>query len=261
MFLPSRRVALGAALVSSLVLSACGGGTSGRYDGSVLSGTVLMGSGRPVNGSGVANVCIYGIVNGQGNPLNTTVTPALNTGTLLTNGCLSSDANGKFSVDLTSFYGPVLIQITGGSYVNASTGAAASLTNLTSTNASLQAVANIGGGGTVNVVVTPLTTVATVIAGAMPNGLTPSNYASASTRVASEFQLGGLALNTQPQLGDAYDMALSGVQQYLAAAPGSTDDANANNLLTWSLTASNVQGDYTSAYNTINHTTATFTFY
>ncbi|MBW4048040.1 MAG: hypothetical protein HIU89_08910 [Proteobacteria bacterium] len=254
------RAALGAALPLTLLLASCGGGgTSTNYEGSILSGHVLMGAGQPVNGNGTGNVCLYAVTGGLGNPLNTTISPATSTGTLLTSSCFPTDANGNFSVNLTSFYGPVLIQVAGGTYTNVASGTT-SLTNLTSTNASLQALVNIGGGGTVDAVVTPLTTIATAMI--TPNsGLTLANYAAASTKVAGEFQLGGLNINAAPVAGDAYDKALKGVQEYLVAAPASTDDPNANNLLTWNLTASNVQGDYTSAYNVINNTALTFTFY
>ena len=256
------RVALGAVLPLSLLLAACGGGTSSKYEGSILSGQVLMGAGQPVSGNGNGNVCIYAITGGQGNPLNTAVSPPANTGTLLTIGCIPTAADGTFSVNLSSYYGPVLIQISGGTYTNAASQAGSSLVNLASTNASLQAVANIGGGSTVSAVVTPLTTVATAIAQGMSGGLTAANYAAASANVATQFQLGGLSINTAPQAGDAYNMALLGVQKYLVAPPGSTDDPNANNLLTWHLTASPVSADYTTAYQAINSgSTATFTFH
>lgn len=260
----TRRAALCALLALPLALSGCGGGGgSGLLTGAVLSGQVLMGAGRPVYAGGTANVCLYAIVAGQGNPVNSTVTPPQSTGTLLTTSCIPTDANGNFTADLTSFYGPVLIQVTSGNYLSAATGASAALTSLGTTNASLQAVVNIAGGGTVHAVVTPLTTVATAIAlGNSTTGFTLSNatYAAATAKVDSEFQLGGLDINTAPTAGDAYDLALNGVQQYLAAPPGSTNDPSANNLLTWNLAGSSVAADFTSAYNAINHTSATFSF-
>jgi hypothetical protein len=259
------RAALGAVLPLTLLLAACGGGgTNAKFEGSILNGQVLMGAGQPVSSNGAGTICLYAVYKGQGNPLNTSVTPAANQGTNLTSPNLCNipiAANGTFSVNLTSYYGPVLIQVTGGSYTNVVNGAASSLANLTSTNASLQALVQIGGGGTVNAVVTPLTTIATAMISPNSNGgLTMANYAAASTKVAAEFQLGGLNINAVPASGDAYDMALKGVQRYLVAAPGTTDDPNANNLLTWNLTASTVAADYTSAYNTINHTNLTFSF-
>ena len=256
----SRRGLLAAASSLCLALAACGGGTSGQYSGSTLDGQLLMDATAPV--SAPSNVCIYGIANGQGNPLNTNVSPPTNTGTLLIPGCLASDAQGRFSADLSNFYGPVLIQIVGGSYTSRATGGAAGLTSLSTTNASLQALAFVGGGGTVNVLVTPLTTIAVAMAGAMPGGLTMSNYQTAAAKVATEFQLGSVNITSAPASGDAQDLVLRGVEQYLAFSPGASDDPNAANLLSWNTGAlGTMSADFTSAYNTTNGTSASFSFY
>ena len=256
----SRRGLLAAVSSLCLALAACGGGTSGQYSGSTLNGQVLMDASAPLGGS--ANICIYGIANGQGNPLNTNVTPPVNTGTLLTTGCLSSDAQGQFSAPLTNFYGPVLIQVTGGVYASRATGTVITLNGLSATNAALQAMAFVGGGGTVNVVATPLTTMAVAIANTMPGGLTMGNYQAAATKVAAEFQLGGLNITSAPTSGDPQDLVLRGVEQYLAFPPGSTDDPNAANLLNWNTGAlPTMSTDFSSAYNAINGTSASFSFY
>ena len=257
-----RRAGLGAVLALPLLLAACGGGSS-QYNGSILSGQVLMSAGVPVYDSGVGNVCVYALVNGQGNPLNTTVVPWSNSGTLLTNGCVPTDANGNFSIDLSSFYGPVLIQVSAGSYTNIATGSSTSLPNVSSTNSSLQAIADIGGGGTVTAMVTPLTTIATVKSQALGGGLNAANYATASADVASQFQLGSLSINAGHQSGDAYDKALRAVQEYMVNTPGSSDDPGANNLLTWNtLQLSTVQRDYSAAYTALYGAPATpFSFH
>lgn len=258
---PLRRGATLAALSLSLLLAACGGGTSNKYSGSTLDGQVLMDATAPVTGS--YNVCLYAIANGQGNPLNTTVSPPANTGTLLTTSCISTDSQGQFSQALPNFYGPVLVQITGGSYANRASGTTVSLNALSATNAALQAVAFIGGGGTVNVLVTPLTTIATSMAQAMAGGLSMSNYALAASRVAGEFQLGATQITSAPNSGDPQDLVLRGVEQYLVSGQSVVDDPNAANLLTWNTGAlGTLSTDYTSAYNTINSPTqATFVFY
>ena len=257
----SRRAGLGAVLALSLLLAACGGGSS-QYNGSILNGQVLMSAGVPVYNGGIGNVCVYALVNGQGNPLNTTVVPWSNTGTLLTNGCVPTDVNGNFSIDLSSFYGPVLIQVSAGNYTNIATATNTPLPNVSSTNSSLQAIADIGGGGTVTAVVTPLTTIATVKSQALSGGLNAANYAAASADVAGQFQLGSLSINAAPQSGDAYDKALRAVQQYLVSGPGSVDDPNGNNLLTWNASAlPTVQSDYTSAYTQLYGASPTFSFH
>ncbi len=254
-----RRGALSAALSLCLALAACGGGTNSKFSGSTLDGQVLMEASAPVSGS--ANVCLYAIANGQGNPLNTAVVPPANTGTLLATGCLNTNAQGQFAQALPAFYGPVLVQITGGSYVNRATGGSASLSALGSTNAALQAVVFVGGGGTVNVVVSPLTTIATAIALNMPGGLTMSNYAAAAAHVASEFQLGALSITSAPGSGDAQDLALRGIEDYLVTGAAVVDDPKGSNLLSWNSAAlATVSADYTSAYNAINGTTASFAF-
>ena len=256
-----RRGAVAAALSLCLALAACGGGTSSKYAGSTVDGQVLMDATAPVLGSGT--VCMYAIANGQGNPLNVNVSPPASTGTLLTPGCISTDAQGQFSQALPNFYGPVLVQITGGSYLSAATHSIQSLSPLAATNASLQAVVFVGGGGTVNVQVTPLTTIATAIANAMPGGLTTSNYAAASAKAAAEFQLGAIDIaNTLPVAGDAQDKVLFGIEQYLASPPGSSDDAGGANLLNWNTGAlAQMSSDFTTSYNAINGTSASFSFY
>lgn len=255
-----RRGALPAALSLCLALVACGGGTNSKYEGSTLVGTVLMDASAPVAGS--ANVCLYAVANGQGNPLNTAVSPPVNTGTLLTPGCLSTDAQGQFSQALPNFYGPVLVQITGGSYVNRASASTMSLNALSSTNAALQALAFIGGGGTVDIVVTPLTTIATAMAQGMTGGLNATNYARATQIVAGEFQLGSTDITKAAASGDPQDLVLRGVEQYLASGTSVADDPNAANLLTWNTGAlGTLSTDFTSAYNTINGTSASFAFY
>ncbi len=256
-----RRGAVAAALSLCLALAACGGGTSSKYAGSTVDGQVLMDAATPVLGGGT--VCMFAIANGQGNPLNTGVSPPASTGTLLTPGCISTNSQGQFSQALTNFYGPVLVQITGGSYLSTATHTQQSLTALAATNASLQAVVFVGGGGTVNLLVTPLTTIATAMANAMPGGLTMSNYAAASARVAAEFQLGTTdVVTTAPTVGDAQDKVLYGIEQYLAQPPGSSDDPAGANLLNWNTGAlGQMSSDFTTSYNTINGTSASFSFY
>jgi hypothetical protein len=263
------RISLGAALLASLTLAGCGGGsTNTNYSGSTVTGQVLMGANSPVNGNGTDNVCAYAIVNGQGNPLTTTVTPYTSYGTVL--DCVPSAADGSFSMNLTSFYGPVLLQVVGGTY--SYNGASQALNSLTSTalnlaasasnaalatNASLQAMVNVGGGGTVTANITPLTTFA--VARITPNsGLTLANYTASLLHIAGQFSLGSLALATAvPTAGDAYDKALIGVDQYLlnmGATLGATNDPYGANLLNWTNLAT-ASADYSTAYNQANGTT------
>ncbi|MGA8008769.1 MAG: hypothetical protein WCA24_05175 [Thiomonas sp.] len=271
------RISLSAALLGSLALAGCGGGTSGtNYSGSTVVGQVFMSAaadGGAVNGNGTSNVCAYAIVNGQGNPLNTTVLPYANTGTLLV--CAPSAADGSFSMNLTSYYGPVLLQVVGGTYsyqgksyglnslTSTSLNLAASASNAAlATNASLQAMVSVGGGGTVTANITPLTTSA--VARITPNsGLTMANYASSLQTIATEFNLGSVNLATAvPGSGDAYGQALLGVDQYLANMTpygATTTDPYGAYLLNWT-SLTQVSADYSTAYNTANGTSAAFSF-
>lgn len=269
-----RRGPVAAALSLCLALAACGGGgSSGQFSGSTINGTVLMDANAPVGGN--ANVCLFGVAGGQGNPVNLTVAPPVDTGTLLTPLCISTNAQGQFSQALPNFYGPVLVQITGGVYNGfADGGATTTLTALSTpsttaaggfatTNAALQALVMVGGGGTVNVLVTPLTTIATAITTNMPGGLTMANYATAVAQVNNEFQLGNLSILNAPTTGDAQDLALRGVEEYLLLYGSSTgSDPTGYNLINWTTgVLGSVSTLYTTAYNTINGTSASFNFY
>ena len=255
-----RRGAVAAALSLCLALAACGGGTSNQYAGSTLAGQVLMEASAPVAGS--ANICLFAVADGLGNPLDTAVVPPVGTGTLLTSGCISSNSQGQFVQALPNFYGPVLVQVANGYYYNRASSSSVALSNLTQTNDSLQALAFVGGGGTVNVVVSPLTTIATAMANRMPGGLNAANYAAAIAKVEAEFQLGGLNITQAPSSGDAQDLVLRGIERYLVDPPGSTDDPTGANLLNWNVAAlTTMSADYSNAYDAINTSATHFTFY
>lgn len=287
------RAVLGASLC--LALAACGGGSSSAaYQGSTIQGQVLMAAGVAVTG---ATVCFYGAPNagtlfttpGLMSATSGATNPNYSGSVLISdNGysyaaltsaqtapCTSTDAGGNFSANLTSFYGPVIIQVRGGSY------GATALNNLTDRASNLEAVVNSGGGGTVSTVVTPLTTIATEYASGVLHGVTSSNYATGLAHVQTAFSGAGAPVLSQdlrvaPTAGDPYDLALKGVEQYLTTngAYSAGPDPNATELLTWS-TASlssytlplnaasptvSVSSLYTSAYNAANHASATFAF-
>lgn len=253
-----RRGAVAAALSLCLALAACGGGTSNQYAGSTLAGQVLMEASAPV--AGTANICLFAVADGLGNPLTVTV-PPVGTGTLLTTACISSNSQGQFVQALPNFYGPVLVQVANGYYYNRASSSSVALSNLTQTNASLQALAFVGGGGTVNVVVSPLTTIATAMANRMPGGLNAANYAAAIAKVEAEFQLGGLNITQAPSSGDAQDLVLRGIERYLVDPPGTTDDPAGANLLNWNVAAlATMSADYSNAYDAINSSATQFTF-
>jgi len=289
------RLPLGLTLLSSLLLTACGGGgSSAQYEGSIVTGQVLMGpqypgdtSGGPVAG---ATVCAYAFL-ANGSPLYTinygalpytyNITPAAT--------CQTTAANGSFSFNLLNgVYGPVLLQASGGSYqFGASSSALKSYTlnPLTSTNLSfltttstnyfiasnttLQAVVNVGGGGTVSTNITPLTTFA-VARGNPINGFTVATYQNNLGNVAAQLGISGVGNlataipgNPASDPNASYGQAMLGVAQYLATMTPNgtnTDDPYSANLLNWTNLAT-VSADYTTAYRTINSgSTASFSF-
>ncbi|MGE0072988.1 MAG: hypothetical protein AB7S55_07995 [Thiomonas sp.] len=289
------RPLLGLTLLGSLLLTACGGGgSSAQYEGSIVTGQVLMGpqypgdtSGGPVAG---ATVCAYAFL-ANGSPLYTinygalpytyNITPAAT--------CQTTTANGSFSFNLLNgVYGPVLLQAYGGSYqfgasssalksytLNQLTSANLSFLTTTSTNyfiasnTTLQAVVNVGGGGTVSTNVTPLTTFA-VARGNPVNGFTVATYQNNLSNVAAQLGISGVANLATAVPGAptsdpnaSYGQAMLGVAQYLATMTPNgtnTDDPYGANLLNWTNLAT-VSADYTAAYRAINSgSTATFSF-
>lgn len=292
------RIRLSAALLGSLTLAACGGGASSQYDGSVVTGQVLMGpqypgdtSGGPVSG---ATVCAYAFL-ANGSPLYTisTLTAPYTYFNSPAATCQTTGANGSFSFNLINgVYGPVLLQATLGSYqfgassaslksytLNQLTSTALNLAGNTSTapanyfiatNTTLQAVINVGGGGTVSTNITPLTTFA--VARSNPiNGFTVATYQGNLDNIATQLRINGVTNLTTAVPGNpatdpngTYGKAMLGVEQYLATmAPNgnNTDDPYGANLLNWyGPNLGTVSSDYTAAYRAINGDSQSFSF-
>jgi len=117
----------------------------------------------------------------------------INKGAVL--GTTPTDVNGNYSLTL-NYTGPLLLEITGGSYIDEATGQTVNVP--TSPGSGLQAVvSNVTAGSTLQVQITPLTAMATARAQAMTGGLTASNISAANQQVGAYF--GGIdILNTQP---------------------------------------------------------------
>lgn len=294
------RISLGTALLGSLALAGCGGGSTAQYQGSIVTGKVLMGpqtvgdsSGGPVAG---ATVCAYAFVKDASQPVYTinygatpytyNITPAAT--------CQTTAADGSFSFNLINgVYGPVLLQAYGGSYSFTPAGATANsytLNQLTSANlglaanasnyfiasgTTLQAVVNAGGGGTVSTNITPLTTFA--VARSNPiSGFTVATYQANLSNIAAQLDITGVSDlanavpgNSATDTSGTYGQAMLGVEQYLATMTpngSSADDPYSANLLNWTnlgaaTTAGTVSADYTLAYHAANTgSTAVFNF-
>jgi len=192
-----------------LLVAACGGG-GGASDLGVGSGGTGFISGAVTKGP-VANsaVTAYGISSGQmGGPIGTT----------------STDANGNFTMNIGSYVGPVMIQVSGGSYTDEATGTVMPMAAGDIMTAVLPAVA--GATHTTSIQVTPVTAMAQAMAQHMTGGMTAANIAAANTAMGSHFAVSDI-LHVQPmnplvagsgtganQDAQNYGMTLAAMSQY-----------------------------------------------
>ena len=170
------------AIGSSLLLFGCGGGSesgdgaassASSADG-VITGTAVKG---PVSG---ATVKAYAINNGL-------MGAQIGTGT--------TDAQGNFTLSIGSYSGPVMLQMTGGTYTDEATGISMTMqAGDVMTSIMPQAVAGAVMGG---VQITPLTSMAQARAQAMSGGMTPANIAAANTAMGNYFSVNDI-LYTHP---------------------------------------------------------------
>ena len=167
------------AICSSLLLFGCGGG-SGSGDGAatgadgVISVAAVKG---PVSG---ATVKAYAINNGL-------MGAQIGTGT--------TDAQGNFTLSIGSYSGPVMLQMSGGTYTDEATGISMTMQpGDVMTSIMPQAVAGAVMGG---VQITPLTSMAQARAQTMSGGMTPSNIAAANTAMGNYFSVDDI-LYTHP---------------------------------------------------------------
>lgn len=158
--------------LAAMALTGCGGGggttstTSGG--GTPGSNTILSGSafkGPIVNGT----ASVYGITNGQ-------------KGSLLTTA--STGANGSFTANLGTYSGPVMVEVTGGSYTDEATGKTVQMGSMVLRTALDNA------SGNVTVAVTPLTEAAVQY---MNGTLTTNMITLANTTVGTKFGMADIA--------------------------------------------------------------------
>ena len=188
-------------LFAAVLLAGCGGGggasSSGGSASTSLSGVASKG---PLDG---ARVCAHALVEGV---LGAQV-----------GDCVTTDAQGGYRLDLGGYVGDVLIEASGGGYIDEASGQWVALAE------PLRAVAIGVTGGETSVAVTALTEIATRLAESQ-GGLRRERVAAALERVESEFGIADI-LHTQPAdaLQDAgpadaarraYGLALAGVAQY-----------------------------------------------
>ena len=168
---------------AALLLASCGGGGSSMdgmdgggspSGGAVISGSAVKG---PVSGATIRAFAVSGGVAGA--QIASAVT----------------DANGAFTMPMGNYAGTVMLQMSGGNYLDEATGARMAMGNGDVMTAAHPA---IGAGATVNdVAVTPLTAMAQAMAQRMPGGLTDANIVAANAAVGSYFMVHDI-LHTQP---------------------------------------------------------------
>lgn len=206
-------------ICAAFVLSACGGGSGG---GSPIASTPAISgvaSKGPLNG---ANVCAYTVVSGA-------------KGALIGN-CVTTDQAGNYSIANSSYTGPVILEATGGTYVDEASGAVVSLTTTLRT-----AIPNVTPNTFVKASVTALTEIAYQSALNATGGITATNAQDAATLVQNAFGVADI-LATQPVNAlnvpanatadqQAYSLALATISQYQASLPTGTGLLNTLSLL------------------------------
>ena len=196
-----------------LALTACGGGGGGG------SGSVTPPPPPPVTGT-VSGTAVKGPVNGG-----TMTAYALSNGAMGAKiASATTNADGTFSLAMGSYAGPVMLQMTGGTYMDEATGATMQLMAGDTMTALLPSMT---AGQTLNgVQVTPLTSVAQTMAQHMSGGMTDANITAANTNVGKYFMvtdvLHDVPMNplmsgsgnaaTQDQIN--YGMALAAMSHY-----------------------------------------------
>jgi hypothetical protein len=188
-------------------------GTGGTTTG-MMSGTAVKG---PV---GTATVTAYAIANGM-------------MGAQL--GSATTDANGNFSVPLGTYAGSVMLQMTGGTYMDEATSTSMPMMSGDLLAACVPAVS--AGSTTTGIQMTPLTTMAHARAKTMTGGMTDANIATTQTAVGTYFSVTDI-LHTVPidpmstgsgstatQNQKNYGMSIAAMSQYAKTAGMTTSSS------------------------------------
>ena len=161
----------------SLIFGCGGGGSNGAASatgGGMISGTAVKG---PVNGG---TVTAYAVSNG-------TMGARLGSGT--------TDSQGNFKISIGAYSGPVMLQLSKGTFVEEASG---STTAMSPGDVMTAIIPTIMSDETVtNIQVTPLTSMAQAMADNMAGGMNGTNIAAANTSVGTYFMVNDI-LHTQP---------------------------------------------------------------
>jgi hypothetical protein len=107
----------------------------------------------------------------------------------------TTNSMGGFSLSLGAYSGPVMLKMTGGSYVDLATGTTMTLLSGDGMTAVIPTMAS--GTTVTGIHMTPLTSMAQARAQAMTGGMTDANIASANTAVGNYFMVSDI-VHTQP---------------------------------------------------------------
>jgi len=197
---------------AGLALTGCGGGGSGS-SGSAASPPPLSGT---ISGTAAKGPVNHGTVTAY----------ALNNGAVGAEIVrATTDADGHFSLPMGSQAGPVMLQLGDGSYTDEATGTAMTMLPgdvMTAVIPDMTAGQAVSG-----VQVTPLTTMAQVMAQHLPGGMTGANITAANMAVSDYFSVGDVlhdlpidAISTGSGVSGAtqgsinYGMTLAAISQY-----------------------------------------------
>ena len=161
----------------SLLFGCSGGGSSGTTPaagGGMISGTAVKG---PVNGG---TVTAYAVTNGT-------------MGTRLASGM--TDAQGNFQISIGAYSGPVMLQMSGGTFIDEATNKSMTMSPGDVMTAVIPTVTS--GETVAGIQVTPLTSMAQAMADNMTGGMIDTNIAAANTSVGTYFMVNDI-LHTQP---------------------------------------------------------------
>lgn len=197
-------------LATGVLLTACGGGGGGLSLSDVGAGGTGFISGSVTKGPvGSANVIAYGVTTGQ-------------MGAQI--GSATTNANGDFTMNVGAYAGPVMLQVSGGSYIDEATGSVMPMANGDVMAAIMPAIA--AGSNNAGVQITPLTAMAQAMAQGMTGGMTDANIAAANLAIGNQFSVSDV-LHIQPmnplvsgsgtgasQDAQNYGMTLAAMSQY-----------------------------------------------
>lgn len=218
-------------ILVALALFGCGGGGGGSNDSVATTKLSGVASVAPIN---VGTVEVFKIANGV------KVTPAIASG--------KTDANGSYSLSWPSYSGPVLVEVSGGSYTDPATG------NTSLLAAPLRAVVP-NASGTVTAAVTPFTELAVQLAGA---NLTTAAIIKANGDVASMVNVDDI-IKTQPLAPTANALAAATpAQRSYTLALAAFSQLMKDNASTIAATVTNLKSNTAAAPALLQNAAATF---